>query len=237
MRRAFTLVELLVVIAIIALLLGVLLSALNKARQAAKIVVCASQMRQIGIAVVIYTQENNSSLPGSSHSAATFGGLRWGQALMPYLGCNSFKGTDTPEWKKIFNGLYRCPADRRRNKAQSYGKNIWFELTNYETGEVLGIASGPTYWKITEIPHPAATVAFGELTTDSMTGSSAADHVMAHFWLMGAQPEIDTVRHGKMPNFIFLDGHVQKLTLSHTFEWDTRRNTCTHDNWNPATAQ
>jgi prepilin-type N-terminal cleavage/methylation domain-containing protein len=59
----FTLVELLVVIGIIALLVGVLLPALNKARQQANLIDCQSRLRQMGQALNIYASENNGLLP------------------------------------------------------------------------------------------------------------------------------------------------------------------------------
>jgi prepilin-type processing-associated H-X9-DG protein len=63
MRVGFTLVELLVVIGIIALLIGILLPSLTKARESANQVVCMSNLRQFGIGMQIYANQNNGGLP------------------------------------------------------------------------------------------------------------------------------------------------------------------------------
>ena len=214
----FTLIELLVVIAIIAILASMLLPALSRAKQSALSVQCLSQMRQIGLATVMYAEDNGGFLPRSSHSAMAYGQLPWGYALVPYVQAKSYTQPD-PGWTNLFNSLYRCPKDVRRGTDWSYGKNVYPELSASEAG-------GPVWARIEQIPHPSATVLYAE-----KLGGSMADHFMAQFWADGGTPEVDQTRHLKRSNYIFCDGHAAKQRFTDTYE------PCRQiDNWNPATA-
>lgn len=214
-RGAFTLIELLVVIAIIAILAGLLLPALSRAKESARSAQCLSQMRQIGLAVRLYAEDNEDEFPRSQHSAFSHGQLTWGRAVAPEL------GSTTTTWTNLLAGVYHCPSDHRATP-WSYGLNVYFELGPDDDYE----GKPQTWRRVGSVPNPSGTILFAE-------NASSADHIMPNFWT-APQDAMDVAsrRHGQRPNCTFVDGHAEAREFRTIY--DPARQV---DLWNPSTAQ
>jgi prepilin-type N-terminal cleavage/methylation domain-containing protein len=119
--RAFTLIELLVVIAIIGILAAMLLPALNKAREKGRRAACLGNLRQIGQAMIMYSDDFGGYFPCTSPLSASMNG---GAAFLPNL-VGQGAGADNPgsgftPWARLLvvlhylgnPGVFHCPSDR-----------------------------------------------------------------------------------------------------------------------------
>ncbi len=212
----FTLIELLVVIAIIAVLASMLLPALARAKDQARVARCGSNLRQVILGSLLYADDHADEPPRSTHSAFAFGQRPWGRALASYLGA-----PDTVAWTNLFNSIYRCPAHRPQGN-WSYGQNVYFELSP-ENDDYVG--SPDTWRRLGSVPHPTTTILQAEVP-------GTADHVMAHFWTAEQNAsDLDPHRHRGRANYTFVDGHLGFHRLRDVYDVPTRR-----DAWNPALA-
>jgi prepilin-type N-terminal cleavage/methylation domain-containing protein len=107
--KGFTLVELLVVIGIIALLIGILLPTLGRARQMAKDTLCKSNMRQVSMALILYTNTNRGLLP----QAETSDGIPWQVQIWQTVMRTSFSSTDITgggTYSYLAHTAFECPT-------------------------------------------------------------------------------------------------------------------------------
>ncbi len=147
-RAAFTLVELIVSMAIIGVLAGLLLPAIQQAREAARRMECQSHMRQIGLAVQTY-HDVCGGLPyqGTYAPGISFSGYSVHTRLLPFIERNELHRqirydvgfSMQPEIARMRVPLYRCPSDPNRRTRMESG--VEFYPTNYgfSIGNWLGI--------------------------------------------------------------------------------------------------
>lgn len=186
-QRGFTLIELLVVIAIIAILAAMLLPTLAKAKARAWSTSCMNNLRETGVAVHMFADDNEEALPRSAHT-----GESWIHTLQPYT-----SGTN----------LWRCHNDRSLARPYSYAVNDF----------LLPPAAGqPNFSKKNMVPWPVETM-FAAECADSFASSDHfhfSDPAEFDFTSSAFRGQVSIDRHLSTANYLFVDSHVEKISAA-----------------------
>ncbi len=215
-RRAFTLIELLVVVAIIAILASLLLPALGRAKAKGKAVQCLNNLKQMGLAMLMYSDDSDGYIPrGNGHP--------WFLAYMPYMP----EGGTAKDFRAV--RIYRCAGypdtDWRRRQIITYVINAW-KFTGPKD-KVGSEQEGPS--RITAFEIPSDTIHLTDNENGAwrpiVTGYQDAITDLNDIWSPAHLPysEGSTVRrlnperrvaagrHNEGVNSVFLDGHARYL--------------------------
>jgi len=224
-RSGFTLIELLVVIAIIAILMAVLMPALNIAREQARGVACMSNQKTMGLAYVMYADENDSSMCGGMARYVPINGIPpWVMPPLEYQGVGNYTEmpTGAVTLEQRLNGLregalfpyirdvgaYHCPGDDRIRRGTSRGRDSARLLyRSYSLPDYLRATSRSDPKRITDFTSPATKMLFVEEIYDAGGVNHNVDG-----W--SYNPETNAlwdplgVFHSNSCTFSFMDGHA-----------------------------
>ncbi len=204
LNKAFTLIELLVVIAIIAILAAILFPVFGQAKAAAKKAACISNIRQIGMAALMYSNDYDDVGPGAAIGAAD-AGLVGGwiyynrfpadDGALP-AGYDVTKGSLYPYIKN--GGIFVCPVD---NFAKTSGNS--FAINECVTIPNNGFEEGMS---LTSLEAPSDTAYFLEEWENETANTGSTDD---GFYVPIANGV--SSRHNLFSNFDFADGHAKSM--------------------------
>ncbi len=198
LTRAFTLIELLVVIAVISLLAAILFPVFSGVREKARQATCASNLRNLTLGLLMYTQDSDERVPLSAYATPT-GFAAWFDLIDPYI-----KNKDV--WHCPSSAI--SPTDADGKVTSHFGYNAYY-LTG--VNRFFSNVGAQKPLSLADIDHPAGTVLFTD-TRASVAGSLCGDH--GNYLLPPSLPDTGcwgrpAFLHQQQANVAWLDGHVR----------------------------
>ena len=228
-RRAFTLIELLVVIAIIGILVSMLLPALGEAKRKAQQAKCGSNMKQIALALHLYTDDFSGNLPGQlvsglwSGQQASYNNAATGELVYYFA---TYLAAPAPKAATDFCEVFFCPGFKRFNPTPyTINGRVSYQLAGSQGTMPVGQGAFG-YPPNANVPpstvYPPQTMSWveghGALSDLIVLGEPDKVSIInpANSW----QAQLpDSPVHGSVRNFFYFDGHVQTKKVGPAGTW------------------